>query len=70
MENNGEPLKIRVRGEDGYRVTTIRIREDVIQRLEQLSNETHRSRNEIMHTMLEYGVNHIIVEDLSNQEKK
>lgn len=69
-DSNREPLKIKIRGEDGYRVTTIRVREDIIGRLDRLAGETHRSRNELINIMLEYAVNNIVIERLPNQEVK
>ena len=45
---NNEPLKIKRRCDDGNRVISIRIPEDLLARLDQLSNESNRSRNEII----------------------
>lgn len=59
---NNEPLKIKRRYDDGNRVISIRIREDLLARLDQLSNESNRSRNEIINLILEHGVNHIEIE--------
>ena len=67
-DTNREPLKIKIRGEDGFRVTTIRISEEVIRRLDLLAEETHHSRNELINTMLEYAINNLVIERLSNQE--
>lgn len=59
---NNEPLKIKRRYDDGNRVISIRIREDILARLDQLANESNRSRNEIINLILEHGVNHIEIE--------
>ena len=69
-DSNREPLKIKIRGEDGYRVTTIRISEGIICRLDRLADETHRSRNELINIMLEYAINNIVIERLPNQKVK
>ena len=59
MEN---PLKIKRRGEDGNRVITVRIAEDVLSKLDELSKETNRSRNELNNMILRHGVNNIEIE--------
>ena len=59
MEN---PLKIKRRGEDGNRVITVRIAEDVLSKLDELSKETNRSRNELFNMILRHGVINIEIE--------
>ena len=59
MEN---PLKIKRRGEDGNRVITVRIAEDVLSKLDELSKETNRSRKELINRILRHGVNNIEIE--------
>lgn len=56
------PLKIRRRGEDGNRVITVRVREDVLQELDRIAAETHYSRNELINVILEHGVKTIVIE--------
>lgn len=46
-----------VRGEDGYKVFSIRIKEETVAALERLSKETNRSRNELIGMMLEFALN-------------
>lgn len=58
----GEALIIRKRGEDGNRVISVRLREDILAKLDKLANETHYSRNELINIILEHGVENIIVE--------
>ena len=43
-----EPLKIKRRGEDDYRVISVRIREDTLKELEQIAADTNYSRNELI----------------------
>ncbi len=45
-----------LRGDDGYKVFSIRVKEDTIADLERLSRETNRSRNELINLLLEYGI--------------
>lgn len=60
---NSEPLKIKKRGEDGTKLITVRIREEILAELEKLSAETNRSRNELINLILQHGVKNIIIEE-------
>ncbi len=51
------------RGDDGYRVFSIRIQEKTIQRLDDLSTRTNRSRNELISILLNYALDRCIIED-------
>ena len=55
-------LKIKRRGDDGNRVISIRISEDILSALDQLASETNRSRNEIINIILRYGIENIEIE--------
>jgi len=57
-----EPLKIKRRGEDGNKVITVRIKEDTLSELDRIAALTNYSRNELINTILSYGVNNIIIE--------
>ena len=57
-----EPLVIKKRGEDGYRIITVRIREETLAELDRLSAETNRSRNELINLILAHGVKNIEIE--------
>ena len=54
-----EPLKIKKRGEDGNRIISVRIHEDILSRLDQISAETNRSRNELINLILQYGIDNL-----------
>ncbi len=45
-----------LKGEDGYKIFSIRIKEDTAKRLEELSSETSRSRNELINIMLDFAL--------------
>lgn len=45
-----------LKGEDGYKTFSIRIKEDTVKRLEKLSVETSRSRNELINIMLDFAI--------------
>ena len=52
------PLK----GEDGSKVISVRIKDETIHRLDELAKETSRSRNEIIGILLEFGLDNVEVE--------
>lgn len=52
----------RKRGEDGYRVFSIRVREDILNRIDDISDEAGRSRNEVIGLLLEYAVDRCRIE--------
>ena len=55
-----EPLIIKRRGEDGNKVITVRIKEDVLQKLDKIAAETNYSRNELINIILRHGVDNVI----------
>ena len=44
-----------LKGEDGYKVFSIRIREETVAKLDDLSKRTGRSRNELINILLDYA---------------
>ena len=59
---NSEPLIIKKRGEDGNKIITVRIREDILAGLDRLANESNYSRNELINIILDYGVKNIEIQ--------
>ena len=57
-----EKLKIKRRGEDGYKLISVRIREDILEKLDKLAAETNYSRNELINLILRFGVDHAEIE--------
>ena len=52
-----KPLK----GEDGYKVFSIRIKDETVDALDRISSQTNRSRNELINLFLEFAIeNHEI----------
>ena len=52
-----------IKGDDGYKVFSIRIKEEIVNKLDELSKGTNRSRNELINIMLEYGINNCEITD-------
>lgn len=48
--------KKHLKGEDGYKVFSIRVPDETVDRLDKLSQETNRSRNELINILLEFGL--------------
>lgn len=51
------------RGDDGYKVVSVRMKEEMIERLDVLSAKTNRSRNELINILLESAINIVKVEE-------
>lgn len=51
------------KGEDGYRVFSIRVPEKTVQRLDVLSARSNRSRNELIGILLDYAMDRCVIED-------
>ncbi len=48
--------KKQLKGEDGYKTFSIRIKDETVDRLDVLSKETNRSRNELINILLDYAI--------------
>ena len=53
----------RVKGEDGYKTISIRIKEDVVSQIVDISAKTARSRNELIGMLLQYAVARCKIEE-------
>ena len=51
------------RGDDGYKIVSVRMREEIIERLAALSNETSRSRNELINLLLDAALDIVQIEN-------
>lgn len=49
-------LNKKLKGEDGYKTFSIRIKDDLVEQLDSLVNETGRSRNELIGLLIEYAI--------------
>ena len=53
----------KMRGNDGYKTFSIRVKEEVVEKIDSISNRTGHSRNELIGIFLEYATNHCKIED-------
>lgn len=51
------------RGDDGYKIVSVRMRDETIERLEDLATETNRSRNEIINILIEAAIDIVKIEE-------
>lgn len=51
------------KGNDGYKTFSIRIKEELVESIDSISDRTGHSRNELIGILLEYAVNHCKIED-------
>lgn len=61
-----EKIRIRVKGEDGYKIVSLRIREVTLDRIDSIAEKTNRSRNELINIIIEQSIDNIIIEHRNN----
>ncbi len=57
----------RPKGEDGYKVFSVRIKEDIVDRIDNISGQTGRSRNELISTFIEYALNRCVIDGTKDE---
>lgn len=55
--------KPNLKGEDGYKTFSIRIKDSTVKALDELSSKSNRSRNELINIILEFGIENCILKD-------
>ncbi len=45
-----------LKGDDGYKMFSVRIKEEIVEQLDNLASVTNRSRNELVGILLEYAI--------------
>jgi len=53
----------RAKGEDGYKTFSIRIKDELVDKLNDISARTGYSRNELIGKFLEYALEHCTISD-------
>lgn len=46
------PKKVARKGDDGHKIVSVRMKDETLERLEELSVQTNRSRNELINMLL------------------
>jgi len=55
--------KSNLKGEDGYRIFSVRIKDDTVKRLDEIAAKTNRSRNELINIFLEFAITNCEIEE-------
>ena len=55
-------IKINKKGDDGYKVISVRIKEGTLQKIDDLSQKSNRSRNELINIILENSVDNVEID--------
>lgn len=53
----------RFKGNDGYKIFSIRVKEELVEDIDSISLKTGHSRNELIGIFLEYAIKHCTIED-------
>jgi metal-responsive CopG/Arc/MetJ family transcriptional regulator len=53
--------KSRDHGDDGHKIISLRIRQDMLERIEYMANKTDRSRNEVINILLSAALENAVV---------
>lgn len=51
------------KGEDGHKVISVRMKDETLARLDQLAEQTNRSRNELINMLVDSALNIVSVTD-------
>lgn len=51
------------KGEDGHKTFSIRIKDETVLRLDDLSKKTNRSRNDLINMLLDYAMDYCEIHD-------
>jgi predicted DNA-binding protein len=55
--------KVSKKGDDGYKIVSVRMKDETLAKLDKLSLQTNRSRNELINMLLESAIDIVKVED-------
>lgn len=55
--------KLPRKGDDGYKVVSVRMKDETIERLDDLSAKTNRSRNELINILIESAIEIVKIEE-------
>ena len=49
-------VKKQKKGDDGHKIVSVRMKDELLEKLDELSEKTNRSRNELINTLLEKAI--------------
>lgn len=53
----------KAKGCDGYKTFSIRIKDEIVESIDEISSKTGRSRNELIGLFLQYAIHHCKIEE-------
>ncbi len=56
-------IKIKKKGDDGYKIISVRIKENTLAKIDTISAESNYSRNELINILLENAIENVEIED-------
>lgn len=59
--------KKKLKGDDGYKTFSVRIKNTYVEELDKLVQKTNLSRNELIKTFIVYGIENYVIEDDDSQ---
>ena len=57
------PKKSNLKGEDGYKTFSIRVKESTVEQLDEIADQSNRTRNGLINLILEFAVANCEIED-------
>lgn len=57
------PKKSNLKGEDGYKTFSIRVKESTVEQLDEIADKSNRTRNSLINIILEFAVANCEIED-------
>ena len=52
----------KMKGEDGHKVFSIRIKDETVEKLDELAKKTNRSRNDLVNMLLDFAMEYCEIE--------
>ena len=52
-----------LKGEDGYKTFSIRIKDETVERLNELADKSNRTRNELINILLDYAIDECEIDE-------
>lgn len=56
---SNKTIRITKKGDDEYKIISVRIKEGILSKIDKLSDDSNRSRNELINIILESAIDHV-----------
>ena len=51
----------KLKGEDGHKIFSVRIKDETVARLDDIAKKTNRSRNDLINMLLDYAMDYCVI---------